>query len=220
MAAFPYTLANLLDGRHRILYAPTSVAVPDDIGDIIGMVSPYTKQTGWVELGATASAAQAARNLTKGEWNIQQTSANVNRSITNVERTFTTTPAEYTPELANLYEESTGTDTITSGANKGAQKSVPFGSMSSLTPYRVAVLAQRPKGLAPVTEPTTALVRGAWWGLVFYRMEITGSATESFNEGDMSNFTLEFEALPDPTITTEGEEYGIRLFENAPQTIV
>lgn len=219
MADFPYDLTKLLGGKHRWLYAPTTVAVPDDITDIIDVVYPYAPKTGWLDGGATGGPFTYTRAVTKSGFNIQQSTPTVLEVVSDITRTFAVAQAEFTPEIMTIFEESTGIDTVAAGANKGSQKRIPFGNITSLTRYRVAVLAQRQKAQGLVTEPG-GKVRGAWVGWVGYQVELAADSSEiSLGEGDMATAPLSFTHYPETTITDEAEQHGFAVFEDAPQTI-
>lgn len=217
---FKYDLNKLFGGAVRVLYAPLSVTKPDDLSDIIDLVSPYAVKTGWIDLGATGGPFQYSRNLTVAGWNIQQATAAAFEEPTDVTRSFSVPAAEVKPEILEILEESTGIDTIAAAALKSAQKAVPFGNIEDLTPYRVAFIGRRKKAQGLVTEGAGGLTRGALAGAVAFYATITAdNAQISVAEGDMSTVPLNFSVKPDPAATVEGEESGIWLFEDAGQTI-
>lgn len=219
MAAFPYDLTKLLGGKHRWVYAPLSVAVPDDITDIIDVVYPYAPKTGWLDGGATGGPFTYARSITKSGYNIVQSTPTVLEEVSDVSRSFAVAQAEFTPAIMTIFEDSTGIDTIAGAALKSAQKRVPFGNIASLTPYRVAILAMRKKAQGLVTEPG-GRTRGGWVGWVGYRVELSADNSQiSFGEADMATAPLGFTCFPEPTITAEGEEHGFYIEEDLGQTI-
>lgn len=219
MAMFPYDLTNLFGGAIRMLYAPTSVAVPDELSDIIDLTSPYVAKTGWEDLGATGGPFTYNRNITKSGYNIQQSSATVLEEVSELTRTFAVAAAEFTPEVMSLFEESTGVDTVAAAANKSSQKRVPFGNITSLTPYRVAFIGRRKKAQGVVTEPG-ALTRGALVAWIGYKVELAADNSQiSVGEGDMATAPLQFTCYPETTITAEGEEHGFVISEDIGQTI-
>lgn len=212
---FPYDTTKLLTGRHRVLYAPTTVAVPTRISDIIGEVSPYTPATGWLDVGATGAAADYAMAITKSSLNIQQTSEDVKEQVQTVSRTFAFTVAEQSPLIKALIEQSPGVVTLAAATGKSAEKGIPFGSISDLTRYRVAILTMFSKNDRPVVEPG-GLTRGGWNGVVAYQCELDAQTyTTSYGEAELVQTAVTVKMFSEPTITVEGKEYGTHLEEQA-----
>jgi len=212
---FPYDTSKLLTGRHRILYAPTTVDVPTRISDVIDVTTPYAPKTGWLDVGATSAAADYSSAIAKNSLNIQQTTEDVKEQVQTVTRTFAFTAAETSPLIRQLVEESPGIVTLTAAANKSAEKSIPFGTINDLSRYRLAILTMFSKNDRPVTEPG-GTIRGAWAGVIAYQVELDAQTySTSFGESEIVAVPITVKAFPDPTVTTEGEEFGMFLEEQS-----
>src|SRR5262245_38319560 len=97
--AFPYDIDNLLGGAVRILYAPSTQAIPSTggIADVIEMVGPnYAAKTGWIDLGATKESFSYTRGFDVEGWEIQQTAGNVIEEISDITRSVSVSIAEFT----------------------------------------------------------------------------------------------------------------------------
>lgn len=207
------TLANLLPGPARVLYAPTTVAVPTKLDDIIAMATPYAPKTGWVDAGGTADSASYERDMDSEEYEIEQKSTAVLSRVTSVERTLTVPFTEITPELMKVIEEGAAAVTIAAGAASSgtpAQTRQPFGSISSVTRYRWALIAERPKEYASAEGG----LRGKLAAVVLYSAAIAADGSElEVGRGDLTARECTFTAYPEATITAEGSEHGCFLFE-------
>jgi hypothetical protein len=217
--AFPYNIDNLLGGAVRLLYAPTSVAIPDSIDDVIAMVAPYAPKTGWVDVGATRDSFTYTRGFDVSGWQIQQTAGNVIEEVSDITRTVTLSLAEFRDEILELVEESQSTGTVSAAANVGAQHVVKFGSFTSLGRHRIAFIARRSRASGEVTEPTTALKRGAFVMGVGYSCQISAEdASIELDKGALAAAGVGFTFFPEGG-QDEGEEYGSWFLEDHPATI-
>jgi hypothetical protein len=102
--AFPYDIDHLLGGAVRVLYAPTSVAIPTGINSVIDMVSPYAAKTGWLEFGATKEAFSYSRAFEVQGYEIQQLAGNVLEEISSITRQVTLSAAEIRKEVLAIME--------------------------------------------------------------------------------------------------------------------
>jgi hypothetical protein len=213
--AFPYDKDNLLGGAARVLYAPDSEAIPTSIADVIDMETPYTSQSGWVDLGATRDAASYARGVSAEGYQIQQLSGDVLEEITEITRTMTVSIAEIKAEHLQIMEEANSIGAVAAGALTSAQESVKVGLFADVSNYRVCFIGQRLKESGLVTEDTTPITRGRFVMLCLYNTTI--SAEESgmeFDKGTLVAAPLTFKSFPESG-EAEGEEYGIWLTEDA-----
>src|SRR5688572_5865610 len=135
--AFPYNVDNLLGGAVRILYAPTSVAVPEGIEDVIDMETPYAPKTGWIDFGSTKEAFTYTRSFDVSGYEIQQVPGSVLEDITDLTRSISVSVAELTPETLAIVEEGTIATDVSAAAGVSGQDVVKFGSFLSVTQYRV-----------------------------------------------------------------------------------
>lgn len=220
---FPDDITKLATGPVRVVIALASATpVPVDISSIVSMVPPYGLTTGWTDLGAIPEGEtfDYERDMDNNELRLESRTAAVLKKITEVTRSFAVTLAELTPEITQIVEESPSIDTIAAAANKGAQKKVPLGSISSLTRRRVAFIGERDPGFgATVTLPGTGGTRGALFAGVGYSMALAaeGSSLEVERE-ELAAREVQFEMYPDPTIADSKVAEGAFLFET-PGTI-
>lgn len=207
------TLANLLPGPARVLYAPTTVAVPTKLDDIIAMATPYAPKAGWIDAGATADAASYGRDLDTAEFEIEQKSIPVLTRVTGTERQLTVPFAEITMALQKIIEEGATPATIAVGAGASgtpAQIRQPFGSISDLTRYRWVMISERDKAVAPGENGA----RGRLVGLVLYSASIAAEGSEvEVGRDDLSSRECTFTAYPEATISTANAEHGCWLEE-------
>lgn len=212
---FPYDVNEVLGGRARILIAPTTVAVPDDLSDIVDLVSPYAPKTGWEDLGATGGPAQYGRNLTVAGYNIQQSTSAVLEEPQEVTRTIAFPSAEVRPDILAMLEEAGAVETVAAAALRSPQDRVRFGTVVELSSYRLAVIGVRKEVQGAVTEPGGAK-RGRLVALVGFNCQISAdNAQVAFGEGDMAQVPLSFTFHPDSTLTTSGTEFGMWLTEDS-----
>src|SRR3954470_5385607 len=122
--AFPYDIDNLLGGAVRVLYAPTTVAAPTNIFDVIGMVSPYAPKTGWVDFGATKESFTYTRGFDTEGFEIQQVPGAILEDITDMSRTLTVSVAELRPSLLTMIEQGVQSADVAAAGGAGAQKIV------------------------------------------------------------------------------------------------
>lgn len=216
---FPFSLNDIAAGPARVMYAPTTVAVPVKLSDIFDNESPYTPTTGWLDFGATSGPTQISRNITSDGFNIQQSTSTILEEITDTSRTVTIPVAELTAEVQEILEESSGIVSVaaTAGTNI-AQRKTPFGSIFDLSTYRIAVVYRFKKSQGTVVEAGTTRGRAAAW--VGYRATLTADNTQiSIGEGELVGGTLTFKLDADPTVTAEGSEQGFWIYETAGGTI-
>lgn len=202
---FPYDVGHLLGGAVRILYAPTSVAVPADLDDIIALTTPYAPATGWLEVGATKDAFSYSRSFDTSGYEIQQTAGNVIEELTDLSRSFTVSFAEFTPAILRIIENGPA-----SSAGTGTTIQ-PFGSFTSITQYRFAFIAMRPKQAGTVEGG----VRGRFFAGVAFRAQIAADEM-SFDQakGELTAAGVTFTMFPEPGQDL-GEEWGMWIDEAA-----
>lgn len=211
---YPNTVANLLDGPVRALWAPASVVLPDDISDIISMVYPYTPKTNWTDFGATTDASSYSRDMSSEDYQIEQETGAVFSKVTEVTRQFTLPVAEITADTMQMLEEGGVKAAVAAAAGVGAQTRVGFGGISSLTRYRMAFIAQRDPGFGTVVNEPGGRVRGPFIGLVGYQVSLaaTGSSLD-IAKGALSSREVTFTLYPDASVASTKDNTGCFLFE-------
>lgn len=213
--AFPYNIDNLLGGAVRILYAPTSVAIPEGIEDVILMESPYTPQTGWIDFGATKEAFSYNRSFDTAGYEIQQVPGAILEDITDLTRSITVSVAELTPETLAIIEEGTIATDVAPAAGVSGQDVVKFGSFLSVTPYRIAFISRRHKSSGLVTESDATTERGRFFMGVGYQTQMTAEdVTLEGTKGELSAASLTFKFFPESG-ETYGQEFGAWYMEKA-----
>lgn len=213
--AFPYNVDNLLGGAVRILYAPTTVAIPDSIDDVIAMVSPYAPKTGWIDFGATKEAFSYSRSFDTAGYEIQQVPGAILEDITDLTRQVSVSVAELTPETLAIIEQGTIATDVAAAAGIGAQDVVKFGSFLSVDQYRIAFISRRHKGSGLVTEPDGTTTRGRFVMGVGYRCQMTADEVSlEGTKGELSAAALTFKFFPESG-QTYGQEFGAWFMEAA-----
>jgi hypothetical protein len=217
-APFPYDKDHLLGGAVRILYAPTTVAVPAKMEDVFGITSPYAAVSGtnstWQDLGQTKDSFSYSRGFDVTGWEIQQLAGNVVEELTDMERTITVSVASLNPTTLKMIENAPNVATITQ-ASKPDQKKVAFGSFSSLERYRFAFVSRRPKAAGVVTETAGAISRGRYFMGVAYEAQLSAESVDFEQaKGELSAINLSFTLFP-ASGQPSGEEYGAWYDEQA-----
>jgi hypothetical protein len=220
---FPYDLDNLLGGRARVLYAvadgATPQAIPTKLNDIFDQVSPYaakaTPSPGWLEAGAARDAASYARGLSTSGYEIQQVTGPVMDEITDVGRSITVSLAEIKPAFMKILEEGQAIEAVAAAAGYSAAQRVAFGTITDLSRFRIALVAQRKIKSGVVTEPTGSIKRGRFVAVVLHEVTISADdAGVEWDKGNLVHIPLTFTAYP-AAGQAAGKEYGIWLDETA-----
>jgi len=206
--AFPYDIDNLLGGAVRVLFAPVTAPLPDDIADVIDMATPYAAKSPWKDFGATKEAFTYTRGFDTEGLEIQQVPGAILEDITDLSRTITVSVAELRPELLAMIEQGTvGTDVAATTAS-GAQSIVRFGAFNSITQYRIAWVSRRHQGSGTVAE-SGSVTRGRFFMGVGYRCQITADEIEYEGaKGELLGLSLSFKLFPEPG-QVFGQEYGL-----------
>lgn len=210
MSDFAIQVDKLITGACDIAYAPTTVAVPTNIADIITLTgaSP-TVQTGWSLLGATEGGASYSREVESDEISVDQRQGAVFEDITNITRTFTTRIAEITPAHLQILEEAPAISTIAAATGKSVQRLVKAGSFDEFTRYRVAFIAQRRKSQGLVTDPGGGNPRGCYVVGVLYNAALAADTSElTFEEGGLATATVTFKAFAESTLSVGADTIG------------
>lgn len=215
MAALkPYNINNLVVGAPRVLYAPTSQAVPTDISQIIAMTSPYAPQGAWLDFGAAKSSSSYSRDIESEGLEIQQETGAVIEEVTQVDRVLSTSIAELTPESQKIIENAPAIETVAAAAGRSAQKRLKIGSFTDLTQYRIALIGTRKIQSGTVTEPGGA-TRGRLICVTLYRTQVAAdSVEEEFEKGELVEAPVDFVSFPEAG-QASGQEYGTWLYEDA-----
>jgi hypothetical protein len=216
--AFPYDLNNLLGGRARVLISDDAgalPAVPANIKDVFDPISPYTAETGWLDVGATAESTDYTRNLETSGWEIEQSTAAVFEEPTDSPRTIKVAMAEFKPEFIKVMEEAPAVGTVAAVTGAMAQKSVKVGSITTLTNRRVAFVAMRNKGSGTVTETGAGVIRGRYVMFAAYQATIAADASQvQVAKGQLTSAPVTFSLKPQDG-QPSGQEHGIWLMEDA-----
>lgn len=219
MPLFPGAEKNLVTGPVRVLRAPTTVALPTRISDVIDVVDPYNPKVGWIDFGLTTDETEYERDMDSEEYEVEQRTGAVLEKITGVTRTLTVPVAEITPEHMKLIEEGSAITTLAAAINKAAEKVTDVGSIETLTRNRVAFIAMRDPGLLAtadlVTEPG-GKTRGSFIGYLGYQAALAAEGSSmAIGKGDLVGRGVTFRFFPEPTITDPKIAIGRYAFEQA-----
>lgn len=201
-AQFPYDITKIITGPARVVYAPTSVAVPTNIKDVQLMVSPYTLATGWKEFGAAKSAPVYGRDIATSQLEIEQETAAIRKSVTDVARSISLSLSELAEDNVQIMEQAPSVGTIAAGTGKSAQKAVLTGGFTTLNQYRIALIGRRNPADILVTEPGGA-TRGGLVMVYLSRATLSADSVEAeFAKGSLTEAKVKFDAEPEPGVST------------------
>lgn len=130
---------NFIRGAGRIMWAGTTVAMPDGIDDMINL-STYDAAVGWNDLGATKTGITITVNNTEETFDVDQILGDLDSRPTGWEVTVATALAEMTLERLQFAWEG---GAIATG---GGIRSMGVGQPATYTRRRLAVLFQKPNG--------------------------------------------------------------------------
>lgn len=220
----PWDEAGALAGPARVLYAPTSVAVPGDVWDIVPAVATaggeYPAKTGWVDFGLMADAPSVTHGRDSSGLDYQQPSGALFQAITEVNRSMSVNIAHIDEVTMQIVENADAATSIAAATGESALKKVYVGLYSDVPQWRIALLAFRPSGAGAVVEPGPSPVgtRPPLVARVIPRATISSDDTEfSFPEGEPAAGDVVFTAESEPTAPAGGE-HGYWCFEQ-PGTI-
>lgn len=178
----------LVKGAGRIMYAASSVAKPDDIGDIVNTTT-YAAQSGWNDLGATREGIQITVNNTETGYDVDQVAGLLLTAPENWECSVTTNLAHVTLENLVLAWEGAAV-TINTGPTP-SEKVTGFAGATSYTERRLAVLFKKPASASP-----SGLTAFVFWRAVRAPQE----GTLNFQKGgDAMVIPVRFNILADAT---------------------
>lgn len=140
---------SFIRGAARLLIAPYTLTKPTKIADVIRLSSSssfalYDAASGWTDLGATKTGIQITINNAEESFDVDQILGDISSAPTNWECSVGTQLAEMTPERLQVAWE--GSDITTDLAPTPDEVEIGFGSPTSYTQRRLAVLFQRPNG--------------------------------------------------------------------------
>lgn len=189
MPDFQRTYVNdesFIRGAARMLWAGTTVAFPTKISDVINM-STYDATASWNELGATKSGITISINNAEDAFDVDQITGTIRSEPNDWEVSVGTQLAEMTLERLDIAWEG-GNVTVDSGVTPN-EKEIGFGTPSSYTQRRLAILFQRPNGK----------IRG-----YFFRLAQRSPQESNVNHsktGDQITIPVLFKCLADPSIS-------------------
>lgn len=207
----PYDLTKLLTGGARVLYAPTTVAKPAKLTDVIvtdAGSDQYLPATGWIDFGATTGGAAYSRSIEETGYKIDQDTSDVISEVTGVVRGFAGTFNQVQPELLKIFEQAAAITTVAAGAHSSQEKQVKFGTIQTLDRYRIAVIGRKAKGIGADVTQSNGTVRGAFVMAVLYSCAISGDQAQvEMAPGSMAGLPLGFQGYPESGVA-QGQEYG------------
>lgn len=214
---FPYDRANALAGLARVLWAPTTIAVPTGlvIASVADASGEYLPVTGWNDFGLATDAPTYTHAKEEAELDYQQGGA-LFRSIASINRQFTASVAEIASDTMQIVENSTATEAVAAAAGKSAATKLHIGRYSSMTSYRVALISYRPDGAGAVVEPApSGATRPPLVQLVLPLVTLAAEDTDmEFDAGEPVAAEITFTAQDVPG-NTAGRQHGFWYFEAA-----
>lgn len=214
----PYDPAGALTGPARVLWAPSTATLPDDLWDILPAVNTageYVALGDWEDFGLAADAPTYNHSKETEGLEYQQPSGVLFEQISNIARTFTAQIGQIDPANMRIVENTqSANEAVAAAANKSALTQVRFGLYDELLSYRIAMVSYRPSGAAVVTEPD-GTVRPPAVALVLPVARLSAEDTEfTFDRGEPVNAAIQFTVFDEPTLDA-GEEHGYWVFESA-----
>ena len=214
-----YTKADAISGPARVLYAPTSVALPTKIDDIINLVADidgnYDPKVGWIDFGLAADASSYSRAFETEGQEYEQPLGALFEKITQITREMTVNIAAFNPAALSIIEEAPASTAVAAAVNRSAQTRVDFGSFDSQTKYRIAMIQQRDKDAVLVTEGAGGPTRGGVIAHVLYAAAVTSDEVSfDISKGDPTAADVTFTASSDDA-AVQGKDYGFHIFESA-----
>lgn len=213
-----YKQEGAVSGPARVLYAPTTVAVPAGLDSIINLVADvngvYAPKTGWVDFGLAADASSYSKGHDTEGQEYEQPTGLLFEQVSDINRQITVNMAEILPENLQIIESSGVISTKAAAANVSAQQVLKAGSFTSVTRYRIAIISQRDVGAVKVTEPG-GLERGGLVAQVGLACALSGDDSElSSGAGDPISADVQFTLFPE-TGQPKGQEYVHHYLEQA-----
>lgn len=220
---YRYSVSNLIGSGARGLIAPVAdVASPVDTLDDIVNLTTLDPKTGWIDVGAAREGQGSSyeRNIESSEARIEQATGTVWEDITDVPRSMTLQFAEFDDDKTQILEDAPDPTAVAAAAHRSPQSRLDFGSIESLTRYRVALVGMRREGEGKDITDEAADVRGPLVALVLHSVSIAAeTATYELQRGQIANMPLTFRAFPDSSISDSRKAVGCWLFEEGPATI-
>lgn len=212
----PYDLSKLLSGPCRVLRGdPSSLSIPADLLDIMAVekADSYAAARGWTDFGATTEGTAYGRQIETSGYEIENTSGSVAESVTDVVRQVSVTMGEIEENALQILEQAPAVDDVAGNADRRPEKHVKFGSIDSLSRYRIAFLGRRPVGVGADVIEQDGTVRGAFVCGVLYTSSITADqAAIQLAKGQLASAPLTFKAFPEDG-EEQGEETGLWIVE-------
>ncbi len=216
-------IANLLGSGGRGILArrddiATAVQKLDDFVDL----TTLDPKTNWVDLGAArrGQGRTYSRNMTTSEGQIEEDTGAVWTDVDDIPRQMTMQFAEITPENAQIIEDALDPVAIAAAAHRSPQTAVDFGTVESLTAYRLVLVGMRRTGQGQDITDEDGDKRGPLVAVCLHNVSISAdNADLELQRGQIANVPLTFKAYPDPGISDARKAVGRWLFEDGPATI-
>lgn len=216
----PWDQGNAATGPARVLWAPTTVAVPTAPVDVIQQVADgsgeYPPKTGWIDFGLAADAPSYSTARDTGGLEYQQPTQELFKAVSSITRQFTAQVAEIDPENLKIIENTSLTAAVATsaaaaaiGVKTAAHTKVFTGLYTDLIQIRIAMVSYRPVGSGVVTEPGPPVItRPPAIMRIIPLCTLSGDSSEfSAGRGDPVNMSVTFDVVPDPSAGA-GKEHG------------
>lgn len=215
-----FDITKLGTGPARMIYAPTSVAIPAKAQDFVELINKegvYKLAEKYKDFGSApeGDSASYSRGFETESLGIEQSSGAIFTDITDVNRSFSLNIAEIDPENIRIIEGTTNAnEAIAAGKNTSKQVAVSIGSVTEFDQFRVVLIGLRKKQSGIVKEPD-GTERGRLIAVCLYRCQITADDSEiEVSKGNLLNAPIQFEAFPEPGQPPK-KAFGRWFFEEA-----
>ncbi len=202
---FPYDINELVGSAARILIAPTTVAAPVGLHEVVEVIgapsSPkYPPQTGWLDLGATTTEPQYTRNLTVKERTIQQENTGLLRRPDQITRGVSMVLGEVSQQNLAIFEPGSTSEDIAAAVGHAAYDHTNIGTATSLVAYRLAVIGLLDPRQGIVTEGVAGPTRGRLVGRIFPLVQIDADNASATLGEDGWTLPVNLTSFPDPDV--------------------
>jgi hypothetical protein len=210
-----------VQGAARILVAPTTLAFPDTLDDIINLTAGatlYDPVTGWEDVGYTKTGINITRNNAEETFTVDQIRSAIRTRPSNWEMSVGTQLAEASLETFALAWELPDAVPVTAAGGGLDELHMGMGAPTSYPERMMAVLFQFPPVASGGTAaaPTYAEIIRAW----VFRRCLHAAQESGFtlqNTGEQVSLPWRLNCMADGSLPV-GEQFG-EIFEQVPDPV-
>lgn len=216
-------IGNLIGSGGRGILARTAdiATAVAKLDDFINLTT-LTPKTDWVDLGAArkGQGRTYSRNMSTSDGQIEEDTGAVWTDVDDIPRQMTMQFAEITADNTQIIEDALDPVAIAAAAHRSPQTAVDFGTIESLTGYRLCLVGMRRAGQGQDITDEAGDVRGPLVAVCLHNVSISAdNADYELQRGQIANIPLTFKAFPDAAIADGRKAVGRWLFEEGPATI-